>query len=352
MCDAVFCKRYRKDCAASASEDPTIRKMNHKQKVILAGGSGFLGRALAKQLTQSGYDVVVLTRRLGASVASARVAYWDGVTKGAWCAELEGAEALINLAGRSVDCRYTAQNRRLILESRLKSTRILALAIKDCTAPPQIWVNAASATIYADTRGDAPANTESDGVIGEGFSVGVCREWEAEFNRWTLPATKQVCLRVAITLGADGGAMVPLLNLAKLGLGGRQGDGQQWVSWLHVDDFCGLVEAVIEGRLTGSIYNCAAPQPVKNGEFMQAIREAVGGLARYVGLPTPTFLLKIGAFLIRTETELVLKSRKVAPENLIQEGYEFTYPEITEAMAAIVARGEKEELPKRAFMEA
>ncbi len=326
--------------------------MKNRKKVILAGGSGFLGRALARQLSQAGYEVVVLTRRLGAVVANARIAFWDGVTKGAWCAELDGAHAVINLAGRSVDCRYTSTNRRLILESRLKSTRILALAIKDCVTPPKIWVNAASATIYADTRGDAPANTESCGVIGEGFSVGVCREWEAEFNRWTLPATKQVCLRVAITLGADGGAMVPLLTLAKCGLGGHQGGGQQWVSWLHVDDFCGIVAAVIEGRLTGSLYNCAAPQALRNVAFMRAIREAVGGLARYVGLPTPKLLLAIGAFLIRTETELVLKSRKVAPDHLLQEGYQFKYPQLAGALQAIVARAAAQASPNRRLVEA
>ena len=326
--------------------------MNKKQKVILAGGSGFLGRALAKQLTQDGYEVVVLSRRLGYAQAHARTAFWDGQTKGVWCTELEGAHAVINLAGRSVDCRYTPQNQRHILESRLKSTRILALAIKDCVEPPKLWVNAASATIYADTRGEAPANTEADGVIGEGFSVGVCREWEAEFNRWTLPDTKQVCLRVAITLGADGGAMVPLMNLAKLGLGGHQGDGQQWVSWLYVDDFCGIVEAVIEGRLQGALYNCASPQPLPNVKFMRAIREAVGGFARCVGLPTPKFLLKIGAFLIRTETELVLKSRKVAPQNLIQDGYNFKHPKLESALRAIVDRPKKTAVVTARFQEA
>lgn len=315
--------------------------MNDKKKVILAGGAGFLGRALTKQFVQAGYEVVLLSRRLGARDGLARMVYWDGVTKGAWCEELEAAHAIINLAGRSVDCRYTLKNRRLILESRLKSTRILALAIKDCATPPKLWVNAASATIYADTHGDLPANTETNGVIGEGFSVGVCREWEAEFNRWTLPATKQVCLRVAITLGPDGGAMVPLLNLARFGLGGHQGDGRQWVSWLHVDDFCGIAEAVIEGRLTGALYNCAAPQPVRNVEFMRTIRRAVGGLAKYIGLPTPKFILKMGAFLIRTETELVLKSRKVAPQNLIEEGYNFKHPKLEGALRAIVDRPEK-----------
>jgi len=321
---------------------------NKKKKIILAGGSGFLGRALATHLTVLGYEVVILSRHLGSTSSSqggktrgqTRTAFWDGATMGAWCVELEGAHAVINLSGRSVDCRYTALNRRLILESRLKSTRILALAIKDAVEPPAVWVNAASATIYADTRGDAPANAEADGVIGEGFSVGVCQAWEAEFNRWTLPATKQVCLRVAITLGADGGAMIPLIRLAKLGLGGKQGDGQQYVSWLHVDDFCGIVAAVVEGRLQGTLYNCASPQPVKNVEFMRAIRRAVGGFAKFVGLPTPNFLLGVGAWLIRTETELVLKSRKVAPKNLVEAGYRLKYERVEDALDAIMASSE------------
>jgi len=308
--------------------------MKHEaKKIILAGGSGFLGRALSRHLTAQGYQVVTLSRRLG----QPETVFWDGVTKGAWCAELEGAHAVINLSGRSVDCRYSALNRRLILESRLKSTRILALAIKDAVAPPKFWINAASATIYADTRGNAPANTETDGLIGEGFSVGVCQAWEAEFNRWTLPATKQVCLRVAITLGADGGAMIPLMQLGRLGLGGKQGDGQQWVSWLHVDDLCGIVGAVIEGELKGTLYNCVSPQPVKNVEFMRAIRGAVGGFAKSIGLPTPKSLLRIGAWMIRTETELILKSRKVAPGNLVEEGYSFRYESIEDAVGAIVA---------------
>jgi uncharacterized protein (TIGR01777 family) len=311
---------------------------NITKKIILAGGSGFLGRALAKELTGNGYEVVILSRRIGESNGKIRTAFWDGQTMGAWCAELDGAHAVINLSGRSVDCRYTLKNRRAILESRLKSTRILALAIKDAAAPPKLWVNAASATIYADTRGEAPANTEVDGVIGEGFSVGVCQAWEAEFNRWTLPATRQVCLRVAITLGAEGGAMVPLIRLAKLGLGGQQGDGQQYVSWLHIDDLCGIVAAVVEGRLQGDLYNCASPQAVKNVDFMRAIRRAVGGLARYIGLPTPKVMLKIGAWLIRTETELVLKSRKVAPQNLMNKGYRFQYEQIEDALSAILLK--------------
>lgn len=305
-----------------------------KTKIVLAGGSGFLGRALDRHLTGCGYQVVTLSRRPGEPGS----VFWDGETMGAWCSELEGAQAVVNLSGRSVDCRYNAQNRRLIMESRLRSTRILALAIKAADRPPKVWVNAASATIYADTRGEAPANTEANGVIGEGFSVGVCKAWEAEFNRWTLPDTRQVCLRVAITLGAGGGAMVPLLRLARLGLGGRQGDGRQYVSWLHIDDFCEIVSTVIEGRLQGDLYNCASPYPVPNSDFMKAIRNAVGGFGSLVGLPTPESLLKVGAWTIRTETELILKSRKVVPQNLQEEGFIFNYPQIGAALAEIVGR--------------
>lgn len=314
--------------------------MNQKKKIILAGGSGFLGRALAAHLTALGYKVVILSRHLGVLSGDRRTTFWDGQTKGAWCAELEGALAVINLSGRSVDCRYNSLNRRLIVESRLRSTRILALAIKDAAEPPELWINAASATIYADTRGDLPANTEAGGIIGEGFSVGVCEAWEAEFNRWTLPATKQVCLRVAITLGADGGAMLPLMRLARCGLGGQQGDGQQWVSWLHVDDFCGIVTAVVEQRLSGTLYNCASPAPVKNVDFMRVLRGAVGGLGRWLGIPTPKCVLAVGAWMIRTETELILKSRKVAPQNLIEDGYPFKYPRLAEALQVIVARSD------------
>jgi uncharacterized protein (TIGR01777 family) len=306
--------------------------MNTPKKIILAGGSGFLGTHLAKSLTDAGYEVVLLSRRFTSQAKTWRTAFWDGETLGPWCAELEGAQAVINLCGRSVDCRYNALNRRIILESRLKSTRILCIAIKQAEVPPKQIINAASATIYADTRGDSPANDESEGVIGEGFSVMVCREWEAEFNRWTFDTTKQICLRIAITLGKGGGVMVPLNRLARLGLGGRQGSGDQYVSWLHVDDFCGIVQNILNGNLTGSLYNCASPQPLRNREFMRCIRKAAGGLGRFIGIPTPAWLLKIGAALIKTETELILKSRKVAPKNLIHDGYEFRYADLNHAL--------------------
>ncbi|MGB0744820.1 MAG: TIGR01777 family oxidoreductase, partial [Opitutales bacterium] len=321
-------------------------KEKSKGKIIIPGGSGFLGRHLAKQLSDESYEVVVLSRRFSTRMEPYRSVFWDGATKGPWCAELEGALAVINLSGRTVDCRYHAKNRREILESRLLSTRILSHAIKDAKVAPGIFINAASATIYADTRGDAPANDEVDGKIGEGFSVMVCREWEAEFNRWTFERTKKVCLRIAITLGEGGGVMTPLRRLARLGLGGHQGPGEQFVSWLHVDDFCGIVQNIIEGRLQGSLYNCASPHSMKNRDFMREIRLSAGGLGRFMGIPMPGWLLAIGAVLIRTETELVLKSRHVMPKRLLEEGYEFRRPELEGALSWSRGVGQESELER------
>lgn len=303
-------------------------------RIILAGGAGFLGRALSRAFIDAGFEVVVLSRRADVDCAGARLVQWDGATPGDWCAEVNGALAVINLSGRSVDCRYTDTNKRLILESRLKSTAALGECIAASTTPPKYWINAASATIYADTRGNLPANTESDGRIGEGFSVDVCRAWETEFNRHRLDATQKFCLRVAIVLGVDGGALVPLRHLACLGLGGRQGHGDQFMSWLHVDDFVGIIMAILQGQLKAGVYNCAAPNPVRNAEFMAALRASVG---RGFGLPLPRWLLSFGAVLIRTETELVLKSRKVVPARLIREGYRFQYEKVDDALSNLVA---------------
>ncbi|MEO0510880.1 MAG: TIGR01777 family oxidoreductase [Verrucomicrobiota bacterium] len=321
--------------------------MTKPKKIILAGGNGFLGSNLARHLVARGYEVVVLSRRFNTQTEPYRIAFWDGVTKGPWCDELEGAHAVINLSGRSVDCRYNAKNRGHIMESRLFSTRILARAIHDAKAPPAYFVNAASATIYADTRGNTPANDEVNGIIGDGFSVTVCKEWEAEFNRWTLKQTHKVCLRIAITLGNNAGAMVPLKNLARLGLGGPQGPGTQFISWLHIDDFCGIVEAILEGHLKGALYNCASPNPMMNRDFMRALREHAGGIGNHIGIPMPRWLLEIGARMIQTETELILKSRKVVPRKLLEEGYNFKYPELRPALSTFFKKTQDEMIGKQ-----
>ena len=303
--------------------------------IVLAGGTGFLGEALAEHLYHQGYEIVVLTRRVPVSTPPIPIRYvhWDGVEGGPWEESLEGAYALINLAGVSVDCRYTASNRERILNSRLRSTRALGLAIQGLTEPPQVWLNSSSATIYADTRGDALANGESSKAIGHDFSMHVCQSWEECFRSFYTPHTRKASLRTAITLG-EGSAMKPLMGLVKLGLGGSQGPGSQWMSWIHVHDFVRAVQFLLEKDVAIGAFNLAAPNPLPNQAFMAILRETMG---INWGLPLPTPLLKLGAWLIRTEAELLLKSRKVIPTRLLEAGFRFQYPTASEALGAIVA---------------
>ncbi|TGE22859.1 TIGR01777 family oxidoreductase [Hymenobacter metallicola] len=299
-------------------------------KMLLAGGTGFLGQHLTRYFTGRGYQVVVLSRRSGIG----RVA-WNGRTLGPWTAELEGAAAVINLAGRSVDCRYTLANKYAITRSRTESTRVLGQAIGACQAPPPVWLNLSTATIYADTAADRPANTEATGLIGRNFSEMVAQQWEAECWAAATPSTRRLVLRTAIVLGSTGGALPVMARLARFGLGTPQGTGQQWVSWLHVLDFCRAVEFLLARSELDGAFNLCAPQPLTNQEFN-------GLLDHYYQprfhLPQPRWLLEIGAFLLRTETELILKSRKVIPERLLQAGFQFQFPTCRQALADLVPR--------------
>ena len=295
-------------------------------KIILAGGSGFLGRSLLKWFKPKGYDVVILSRRRVA-IDQARVIYWDGRTLGAWSAELEGAEALINLAGRSVNCRYNRRNCQQIMDSRIESTRILGEAIQQCSEPPRIWMNSSTATIYKHTFGMAH---DESGTIGstpqakDEFSIQVATSWEAEFNKFDLPATRQIILRMAMIFGDEpGGVFDVLQRLAQWGLGGRMGSGRQYMSWIHTIDFCRCIEWLINRSHAEGVYNVSAPQPVSNSEMMKIIREGVG---RAWGLPASEWMLEAGTFIMRTETELVIKSRRVIPKRLLDEGFTFKYP--------------------------
>ncbi len=302
------------------------------EKIILAGGSGFLGQSLAEHFVARGCEVVVLSRRPAPDQSQIRRALWDAKGPGDWVRELDGAHAVINLTGRSVDCRYNAANRQEILHSRLDATRVLGEAIHGCAKRPAVWLNAASATIYADTRGDTPANDEEQGVIGEGFSVDVCRAWEKTFWDAEVPGLRKVLMRIAIVLG-EAGAMGPMKRMARLGLGGKMGSGEQFMSWLHVDDFVRMVDFLIENQGARGTYNLASPFPVSNRVFMRSLRAALG---RPLGLPSPGWLLKLGARFIRTETELILKSRKVAPKRFEDAGFSWKYPRVDQALDALV----------------
>lgn len=300
-------------------------------KLILPGGSGFLGQALIDYYQQQVPDTtfVVLSRRPAQQKGRVHYVQWDGTTlAGDWATHLEGADAVINLAGRTVNCRYTDANKHQILASRLESTTILGEAMRQLEQPPQVWLNSSSATIYEDTRGDAPANTESSAAIGDDFSMTVCQRWEAAFWAALPPGVRPIVLRTTIVLG-DGSALAPLAGLAKVGLGGPQAGGNQYFSWLHVRDFVRAVDHLIQTPSAEGIYNLAAPQPVTNREQMRLMRQAVG---RSFGLPLAPWMLSVGAFFMGTETELVLKSRKVISERLPESGFTFDFPTLEGAL--------------------
>jgi len=309
-------------------------------KIILPGGSGQIGVLLARALVADGQEVVVLSRR--PTPAKWRVVAWDAKTLGPWAAELDGADVVINLAGRSVNCRYNAANRREIMESRVDSTRVVGQAIGQTARPPRLWLQASTATIYSH-RYDAP-NDEITGIIGSNeseappswqFSIEVATAWERAANEAVTPATRKVLLRSAMTMSPDrGGVFDALLGLVRRGLGGTSGDGRQFVSWIHDRDFIRAVQWLIEHELQGPV-NLASPDPIPNAAFMRTLRSAWG---TRLGLPANRWMLEVGALLMWTETELVLKSRRVVPARLVQSGFSFDFPGWAEAAADLCSR--------------
>jgi uncharacterized protein (TIGR01777 family) len=309
-------------------------------KIVLPGGSGQVGTLLARAFQRGGHEVVVLSRAPAAGPW--RSVPWDAKTLGGWAAELDGADAVVNLAGRNVNCRYNAANHREILESRVDSTRILGEAIARCTAPPRVWLQSSTATIYAH-RYDAP-NDEATGILGGGepgapdtwrFSIELARAWERALDDADVPRTRKVALRSAMVMSPDrGGVFDVLLALVRRGLGGRSGDGRQYVSWIHHADFVRAVEWLIARDGFAGAVNLAAPGPLPNADFMRALREAWGAP---VGLPATRWMLEVGAVFLRTETELVLKSRRVVPGRLLDAGFEFRFPSWPEAARELCA---------------
>ena len=293
--------------------------------VVLAGATGFIGSYFKHRFVAEGWQV----RTVGRDASSD--ALWND--DGAIAKVLNGAELLVNLAGRSVNCRYNDRNRQEIVDSRVLTTRVLGRAVARCADPPGTWINASTGTIYR--HAEDRSQSEGAGVLGSGFSVDVARAWEGELAAANVPGTRKVPLRIAIVLGPGGGVMTPLRNLARLGLGGYMGPGTQKFSWIHVED---LFRAVVfvhgQPALTGPV-NAATPYAVDNRELMSLVRQSMGVP---FGIPTPAWLLEAGALLIRTQTELVLKSRWVEPRKLVDAGFSFTHPGLAGALNAI-ARG-------------
>jgi uncharacterized protein (TIGR01777 family) len=290
---------------------------------------------LARAFHRDGHSVVVLSRK--PKSAPWPVSQWDGQTLGPWVQHLEGADAVINLAGRSVNCRYGEENRRRIIDSRVDSTRVVGQAIAKATQPPRVWLQASTATIY-EHRFDAP-NDEFTGILGGSepnapdtwrFSIEVATAWQkAAQDALPRPRTRLVLMRSAIIMSPDhGGAFDMLLKLVRLGLGGQNGSGRQFVSWIHETDFIRAVYWLIDRESLSAAVNLAAPNPLPNADFMRGLRQA---WRMPIGLPSTEWMLEIGAFVLRTETELVLKSRNVVPRRLLQDGFSFRFPTWLEA---------------------
>lgn len=289
------------------------------RKIIIASGTGFIGNILINEFNNSYDEIIILTR--GGSRVAGKIKYinWDAKTLSGWEVELEDANVLINLTGKSVDCRYTKANKTEILASRIDSTTILNKAINLCKNPPIHFLNASTSTIYRFSLDKQM--TETDGEIGDDFSMNVAKAWEKCFFETKTESTIKTALRISIVLGKNGGALKPLLMLAKLGFGGKQGNGNQFISWIHEYDFAKAISYIIENQIDG-VVNVVLEKPITNAMFMHKLRQSIG---QKIGLPIPQWLLTIGAIFIRTETELVLKSRNVIPQKLLEKGFQFKY---------------------------
>ena len=310
-------------------------------RIVIPGGSGQVGRVLARYFFERGHQVIVLTR--GPHTAEWETVHWDAQTPGLWTQYLEGSDVCINLAGRSVNCRYTPENRLEIYNSRIVSTHLLGEVIGSLAKPPRVWLNASTATIYrhaVDRPMDEPTGelggNESGAPESWNFSIRVAKDWETTFFKAVTPRTRKIAMRSAITFSpVPGNAFAVLSNLARIGLGGRQGNGRQWVSWIHEEDFARAVEFLIaRDDLEGPI-NIASPNPEHNRDFMAILRETWD---MPNSIPAPALVLELAAFFMRTETELVLKSRRVVPTRLLEAGFHFEFPNWAHAAEDLVRK--------------
>jgi uncharacterized protein (TIGR01777 family) len=320
------------------------------KKIIIAGGSGFIGEEMIRYFGKDN-TIIILTRQLPNSsnnrnqytsltsteLSNTTFIQWDGKTIGPWYKELEAADMIVNMAGKSVNCRYTAKNKKEIIDSRINATKVIGEAIHQLVQPPKLWINASSATIYRHAE-DKPQD-ELTGEIEDDFSVRVCKQWEETLYEQRTPFTRKVALRMAITLGS-GGVMIPYFNLLKFRLGGKQGSGNQMYSWVHIEDTCRMLEYLFEHDELEGTFNCSSPNPVSNEQFMETLRKVTN---TKIGLPAFEWMLTLGAFVIGTETELVLKSRWVIPTKMLQAGYVFKYPYLKDALQQVIASTPKQQ---------
>ena len=324
--------------------------MSKLRKLVIPGGGGYLGTRVARHFATKGWKVVILSRTpRNPEINGVRMIAWNPTPPqgtfttpaplkepDAWVAEIEGAEAVLNLTGRTVNCRYNDSNMREIYDSRLRPTQLIGKAIAAAKVPPKVWLNSSSATIYRHAE-ERPMD-ELNGEYGKGFSVDVCRKWEAALETADTPLTRKVALRSAMVFGTgEEGVFGAFRRIVKLGLGGTLGNGRQFVSWIHETDFLAALEHLIEHAELAGPVNLASPHPLPNRDFMRIFRETCG---QKVGLPANKLMLEIGALFLGTETELLLKSRRVIPARLLEDGFVFQHPQFAEACQEIIGRWE------------
>jgi uncharacterized protein len=324
-------------------------------RILIPGGSGQIGTVLARHLSAAGHTVTVLSRRTAPSLQAWQTIAWDARTEGPWLDELHRSDAVINLCGRSVNCRYNSANRKQIFDSRVEPTLLLGRAIAASSTPPRIWMNASTSTFYRHTYNEP--NDEFTGVIGDlpsergthepanlpetwSFSIDVAHRWEEAFLAVPTPNTRKIRLRSSMTMSPDPGGVFDVLSgLVRKGLGGTQGPGTQFVSWIHDLDYCRATDLLLSHpeitEETAGVVNLTAPEPLPNRDFLRILREAWH--VRF-GLPATRPMLEIGAFFMRTETELILKSRRVVPTLLLKHGFEFLFPNWSQAAQNLVRR--------------
>lgn len=295
-------------------------------RIVIAGGSGFIGRGLTTMFVARGFEVVVLTRNARAASGNVRQVAWDGATIGDWANELEGATAVINLAGHTINCPHTPANQKLIVASRVNSVTAVTSAIRRCQRPPSVLVQGSAVGFYGDT---GPTPRDETLPSGEGFRAEACRAWEAALEPATFPATRCVTLRTGVVLGRDGGALPTLARLTRWFLGGAVGEGRQFISWIHQKDFNRIILATIEDKSWCGVLNATAPNPATNAEFMRELRRV---LHRPWSPPAPAFAVQLIAPLIGTDASLALESQYVVPERLLAAGFQFHFPHLREAL--------------------
>ncbi|TCI85182.1 TIGR01777 family oxidoreductase [Tenacibaculum sp. M341] len=286
-------------------------------KIVIAGGTGYLGELLTNYYKKEKKNqIYILTRKQKLNSGNVHYLQWNGKTKGYWTSLLEHTDVLINLTGKSVNCRYTKENKEEIYQSRLQSTALLCEIVQELAFPPKVFIQSSSATIYRHS--EDVQMTEEKGEIGIDFSMDVCKKWEEVFNNYEFSKTKKIITRTSIVLGSNGGAFPIMKKMTKLGLGGKQGKGNQFISWITEKDYIKAIDFLMTKK--SGVYNICVPNPIRNKEFQKELRKKIKAP---FGLSATKWMLKIGAKIIGTETELLLKSRNVYPEKLLDLGFEF-----------------------------